>query len=213
MIAITEKLIPINTKRRPGLVLKGVYFLTAHDTANSGSTADGNVSYFINSANEMEASAHYFVDDKEIICAIPPEEKAWHVRYVSVKDNEIYGRDANDWALSIELCYGGAIDNQKAYQNYVELHAFLCKKYNINPEQRIVGHYALDPIRRNDPLTALKTVNKTWSDFIQDVSNLISKPDTNTNSVEVEKCRKELEENRNLLARMWKYIIELISKK
>lgn len=213
MIPITEKLIPSNTKRRSGQKLLGVSFLVSHDVGNPGTTAQGNANYFINSANEMEASAHYFVDDKNIICVIPEGEKSWHVRYVSPKDNEIYGKDANNWALGIELCYGGAIDNKKAYQNYVELHAYLCQKYSLNPEQNITGHFVLDPVRRNDPLEAFRVIGKTWFEYIRDVNDLIPKPNGNTSSAEAEKCKKELEENRNLLGRMWKYIIELMSAK
>ena len=212
MIQITQKLLPIS-KRRSGKKILGISWITSHNTGNINSTAQGNADYFIKSANETEASAHYFVDDKNIIQVIPDDERAWHVRYISPKDNEIYGKDANDWALGIELCYGGAIDNKKAYQNYVELHAYLCQKYNLNPEQNITGHYILDPTRRNDPLGAFKVIGKTWFEFIRDVNDLMPKPNENTNNAEVEKCKKELEENRNLLGRMWKYIIELLLKK
>ena len=206
---ITQKLLPIS-KRRSGQKLLGISFIVSHDTANPGSTAQGNVNYFINSANEMEASAHYFVDDKDIIQIIPDSEKSWHVRFISPKDNEIYGKDANDWALGIELCYGGNIDNKKAYQNYVELHAYLCKKYKLIPEKKVVGHYALDPIRRNDPLNAFSVIGKIWADFIQDINDIMPKEDKDK---EILNLKTELEVHRGLLKKMWKYIIALLSKK
>ena len=69
-----------------------VKFIVAHDTGNPGSTAQNNVSYYEKTNNETEASAHIFIDDKEIIECIPAltsnkPEKAWHVRYNQSQDN------------------------------------------------------------------------------------------------------------------------------
>ena len=161
----------MGTSRRSGAKLKSVRRLTAHDTGNPGSTAIQNVSYYIRSANEMSASAHIFVDDKEIICCIPLDEKAWGVRYNCTQDNILFGDDANDVSIQIELCYGGRIDNQKAYKNYVELMAFLCRQYSLNPLKNIDGHFQLDPARRTDPIGGLKEVGKDWDSFLKDVNN------------------------------------------
>ncbi len=49
----------------------GVRFIVAHDTGNPGSTAANNVSYYERSRNDQSASAHIFVDDKEILECIP----------------------------------------------------------------------------------------------------------------------------------------------
>lgn len=210
MIPITQKLLPVPSLRRSGQKLLGVSFICSHDTGNPGSTAQNNVNYFINSANEIEASAHYFVDDKDIICCVLANEKAWHVRYSVPKDNEIYGKDANDWALGIELCYGGNIDNLKAYQNYIELHAFLCQKYALDPQKHIVGHYTLDPTRRTDPLNAFKFINKTWANFIQDVVNLMPKPNLDDKDKEIMKCKKELEESKTTIQKLWVFILKYL---
>lgn len=175
MIEITTKLLPTNTKRRSGLKLARVAFLVAHDTANDGATALNNVNYYINSANEVNASAHFFVDDKQILNCIPENEKAWHVHYGAPLDNQLYDGDANDCALGIELCYStkGVFDSKKAYQNYVELFAYLCKKYSLDPMKHIIGHYRLDPTRRSDPINAFMKIGKTWEQFLQDVSNIL----------------------------------------
>lgn len=176
MLEITQKLIPTPSKRRSGQKVAGIAFLVAHDTGNDGSTALQNATYFINSANEIEASAHFFVDDKQIICTVPDTEKAWHVRYNVPQDNILFGKDANDWALGIELCFHSGnikVNNQLAYQNYIDLFAFLCKKYNLSPRQKIAGHYVLDPSRRTDPLNAFKYIGKTWDGFIDDVEKAV----------------------------------------
>lgn len=173
MIAIKTQLIPAQTQRRSGIKIAGVSFLCMHDTGNNGTTAQQNVNYFINSANEMQASAHYFVDDKQIICCVPETEKAWHVRYDVPKDNELFGKDANDWAIGIELCFDSNntnVKNIQAYTNYIDLTADLCFRYKLDPKKHIVGHYLLDPSRRTDPLNAFRYINKTWVDFVNDVS-------------------------------------------
>ena len=170
MINVTQKYIPINTKRRSGIKNLGIKFIVCHDTGNDGSTAIQNVDYYIKSANEMEASAHAFVDDLGIIECIPQDEKAWHVQYQSPVDNQIFGLESNDCSLGIELCFStkGILDSVKAYKNYVEYIVLLMKKYNLTID-KIVGHYTLDPSRRTDPVNAFMKIGKTWESFIQDV--------------------------------------------
>lgn len=170
---IITKLLPISL-RRSGLPIGPIKFIVCHDTGNTGSTAEGNIDYYIKTAQEMQASAHYFVDDKEIICCIPETEKAWHVRYISPIDNQMYMADANDDSLGIELCYGGGIDNLKAYQNYCALLASLCQKYSLDPMKQLVAHETLDPSRRTDPINAFNHTGKTWDQFLVDVSAIIS---------------------------------------
>lgn len=172
MIKITQKLIPAPSKRRSGDKIKGVKFIVAHDTGNDGSTALQNVNYFINSSNELSASAHTFIDDKDIIECVPLTEKAWHVRYNVPTDNTMFGVDSNDYAIGVELCYFSKDKERslKAYNNYVEYIAQKTLEYNLNPKTKIVGHYTLDPGRKTDPINAFKTFNKTWEDFIKDLS-------------------------------------------
>lgn len=178
MLSIKNDLIAAGTKRRSGTPNLGIKFIVAHDTGNPESTAQQNVNYYKNSANDVEASAHYFVDDKQIICCIPEDEKAWHVRKTVGIDKEIYGVLANDCAIAIELCYGDGIDENKAYQNYIELMADICKRYKLNPLKHIIGHYKLDPERRSDPINAFMTMEnkKIFLDFINDVNKLVVTP-------------------------------------
>ena len=178
---IIQKYLPPNTLRRPSLKLLGVKFGVAHDTGNLNSTAMQNVDYFIKSANETQASAHTFIDDVNIIECIPLDEKAYHVRRASEVDNSIYGVDAIDWALAVELCYFTDLERSKiAYKNYVEYWRTLCQKYELNPATAIIGHYKLDPIRRTDPLNAFKRIGVTWEQFIKDLAPVII-PNENLN--------------------------------
>jgi N-acetylmuramoyl-L-alanine amidase len=162
------------SKRRSGIKMDKVKFLVAHDTGNPGSTALQNVKYYENSRNEMSASAHIFVDDRQIIECIPflldKPEKAWHVVYNTPVDDQLFGDDANDVAGGIELCYGGKINNQEAYRKFVWVVAYACHVHAINPIKMITGHFILDPKRKTDPQASLKLVGKTMLNFIEDVA-------------------------------------------
>lgn len=182
----TKDYIQKGSQRRSGQKLKKVVFIVAHDTGNDSSTARGNVSYYKNSCNQMSASAHLFVDDLGVIECIPLDEKAWHVLYEKPKDNRLFGIDANDGAIGVELCYFSKDKKRslKAYENYVKLIANLCKKYNLNPHKHVVGHSLLDPGRKTDPENALKKINKTFNDLLNDIDKEM-KPKAATNK---EKC-------------------------
>lgn len=166
--------ITLGTKRRSGAKNLGVKFLVAHDTGNPNSTARQNVNYFKNSANEMSASAHTFIDDIDIIECVPLDEKAWHVWYSVPTDNTKYGCDANDCAIGIELCYfpSDKARTQKAYDNYVKYIVGLCNTYKLNPLTHISGHFQLDPARKTDPMNAFKIISKTYEQFLNDVKSL-----------------------------------------
>ncbi len=162
------------TKRRSGrLIAPGVKFIVAHDTGNPNSTANGNVRYYQNSVNEMSASAHLFVDDRDIIECIPAltgtPEKAWHVLYGAVADNNLYGYDANDTAIGVEYCFGTNINADEAYNRYVWVMAFICSKFHLDPRKAIVGHFFLDPLRKTDPVTGLARSRRTYEQLLRDV--------------------------------------------
>ncbi|MFC7371719.1 peptidoglycan-binding protein [Fictibacillus iocasae] len=160
---ITNMYIDSKWSQRPGGNRIPRYSV-AHDTGNPGSTARQNYRYF-NSQN-LSASAHVFIDDKEILVIIPLNEKAFHVRQnVS---------DGNDWAIGVELCWGGAIQFEEAYKRYVWFFAYMCRQYNWNPDLQIKGHFQLDPSRRTDPVNALKRYGKTYAGFIADVKKELS---------------------------------------
>lgn len=160
------------SKRRSGIKMDKVSFLVAHDTGNAGSTAMQNVKYYERSRDDQSASAHIFVDDRQIIECIPflleKPEKAWHVLYNVDTDNKMFGDDANDVAGGIELCFGGHINIAESYKRFVWLMAYACHVHNVSPKN-IVGHFQLDPKRKTDPQGALKRINKTMINLIEDI--------------------------------------------
>lgn len=174
---IRAKHLPVPSRRRPGTPCDTIRFIVVHDTGNPGSSANGNVDFYINTSHTVEkkASAHLFVDDKEIIECIPAlmgtPEKAWHVLYNRPKDNELFGADANDAAIGVEYCYGGRIDADKAYQKYVWVIAKLCFAFNLDPSRSVVGHFFLDPQRKTDPVTGLLQSRRTYEQLLVDIVN------------------------------------------
>lgn len=184
------------SKRASGKPIDKVRFLVAHDTGNEGSTARANVMYYERTKDDQSASAHIFVDSVEIIECIPAIEnpkKAWHVLYDVLTDDKRFGTNANDSAIGIELCYGGQVNNLEAYRKYVWILAYLCYKYKLNPLLDIVGHSELDPKRKTDPENALKHINKSLDDLLEDVQS------------ELEICKgSELNEMDELLKRIEK---------
>lgn len=181
MIEIKTQLLPNKSKRRSGLKMNGVRFVVLHDTGNPNSTAQNNVTYYTNSCNETEASAHIFVDDKEAIMCIPcldSPEKAWHVLYNKPYDNQIWGCDANDNAIGVELCYfpNDKTRSLKAYQNYIEIVAYLMDFHKIGV--KCSGHEQLDPQRKTDPSNALKYIGKTYNNLVSDITSEYNKLQT-----------------------------------
>lgn len=161
---------------RPGtrLVSGTPGFLVAHDTGNPGATADNHFDYFQTLVNRT-ASAQTFIDDKKILEIIPagtgpdPAEKALHVLYNVTTDNKLFGDDANDIALGVELCYGGKINTLEAYKRFAWYLAYCCDKWGLNPLTHIPSHKQLDPARKRDIDQALATIGKTLKDLLYDI--------------------------------------------
>lgn len=166
---------------RPAIRLKtgAPAFFVAHDTGNPGASAENHFNYF-NTQTAVSASAHVFIDDKDIIEIIPtgtgsdPAEKAWHVLYNVTTDNERFGYDSNDAALGVELCYGSNKKNSinfiEAYKRYVWYLAYCCDKWKKNPFVHIPSHRQLDPARKRDVDQALALYGKTLKDLLNDVA-------------------------------------------
>jgi N-acetylmuramoyl-L-alanine amidase len=161
---ITNQYIKKEFKQRPG-GNRTPRYVVAHDTGNPDSTAQQNFNYF--NSRQLEASAHVFIDDKQILIIIPLQEKAWHVR------SNI--SDANEWAIGVELCYGPSINFSEAYSRYVWFFAYLCEMYQWDPETQIKGHFQLDPKRRTDPLNSFHQHDKSFPFFIEDVKYELKK--------------------------------------
>ena len=183
--SIGTSYLPKGTKRRSGIKAAKIRFIVLHDVGNdgfnkitgrkNGTTAKGNINYYKNSANVESASAHTFIDDAEILECIPAvtgtPEKAWHVLYDKPRDNQLYGADANDAAIGVELCYypEDKARSQRAYEKYVWYCAYLAYYFKLDPAKCFVGHETLDPGRKSDPANGLKWTGKTTAQCMKDI--------------------------------------------
>lgn len=135
---------PISNSRQIGKrrKLSDIRYIIIHDTGNSspGADAEAHFKYLQNAIRY--GSAHYYLDDKQIIQTIGDSLVAWSIgdRWgYSNNPNRI--KDAtNSNSISIELCINSNIDKGKAYKNLVELTKNLMTKFKV-PAERVIRHF------------------------------------------------------------------------
>lgn len=162
-----------NKKARSGQQIKKVLFSVAHETSNNSADAYQHLKA-LNLGN-LDVCAHTYIDSGRILELIPLWEKAWHVQYIKPTDNRLFGDDANDAAIGVELCRTGNF--AEAYDRYVWYFAYLCKKFALDPQKHIVSHKTLDPQRRSDPESWLNPNGVTWANFISHVTDYFNRWD------------------------------------
>lgn len=156
---MTVDLLAENRYSRPGTELKNVKNVFVHYTANQGTTAAQNRSYFANLAEtrERSASAHFIIGyEGEIIQCIPLNEEAFAVK----------GR--NNDSVSIECCYlseDGAF-TPATYNSLIDLLAWLCGEYGLSA-QDILRHY--DEGGKKCPIYYVEHEDK-WEQLLEDVA-------------------------------------------
>lgn len=157
MLDIQQKIIKYNfTKGRTG-----VDYIVIHDTGNTNAGADAEAHYnYFGSANR-NASAHYFVDDHQIIQVIEDSNAAWHCGDGKGK----YGIK-NSNSIGVEICVNQDGDYDKAVSNAVELAATLLKKYNLSLD-RLKRHY--DASRKTCPASMAANNWTAWDMFVSAV--------------------------------------------
>ena len=163
---ITVNLLEQNRYSRPGTSLKKVKNIFVHYTANPGTSAEQNRSYFANLAEtgERSASAHFIIGyDGEIIQCIPLEEKAYAVK----------GR--NDDSVSIECCYlsEDGVFTPSTYNSLIELLSWLCEEYELSPAD-ILRHY--DEGGKKCPLYYVEHEDE-WEQLRNDVAQIMEDAD------------------------------------
>ena len=118
---------------------KDVKYLVIHYTGNDGDTARNNLNYFHEKV--VKASAHFFVDEKEVCCSVPWYHIAWHCG-TSGKYVHEDCRNAN--SIGIEICsrrnVNGYYFNNEAVRNAAQFTAQQMKNYNI-PLGNVIRHY------------------------------------------------------------------------
>ena len=158
----TEQYLTPNEYSRPETPLEEVNGIVIHYTANPGTTAQQNRSYFEGLAESKitKASSHFIVGlSGEIIQCIPMDE----IAYAS--------KERNVDTISIECC----IDNEEGrfseqtYDAVVKLTAWLVGKYNLEIDD-VIRHY--DVTGKNCPKYFVEH-ESAWVDFKIDVETYI----------------------------------------
>ncbi len=157
---INEKLVKYNFSSRKGSIIK---YIVIHDTGNTSNGADANAHYNYFNGGDRQSSAHYFVDDKQVLRIIKDNDKAWHCG----DGNGKYGI-TNENSIGIEMCINKDGNFDLTYKNTVQLVKHLMATYNIHIDN-VVRHY--DASRKICPHIWQKNNWDKWHMFKEDLVN------------------------------------------
>ena len=164
---MTEEYLTVNPYSRPGEKLPTVKSVFVHYTANAGTSAMQNRSYFENLGitGETSASAHFIIGyEGEIVQCLPLEEIGYAVK----------GRNYD--SVSIECCYleedGKFTD--ATYQSLLQLVSWLMGKYDLSIDD-VLRHY--DEGGKNCPKYYVEH-EEAWAQLKQDIADYIAENGT-----------------------------------
>ena len=161
---MTEAFLTQNPYSRPGIELPEVNSIFVHYTANQGTSASQNRSYFENLGitHETSASAHFIIGlEGEIIQCIPLEEIGYAVK------------KRNYDSVSIECCYekeNGEF-NEATYESLICLCAWLMNEYDLTIED-VLRHY--DAGGKKCPLYYVEN-EEEWQQLLNDLKQYVLK--------------------------------------
>lgn len=153
-----------NEYSRPQTKLSRVKGVVIHYTANPGTTAEGNRSYFesLSWKKTTKASSHYIIGlEGEILQCIPLTE----IAYASNQRNED--------TISIECCHPDETGkfSEETYTSLVDLVAALCREFDLE-EEDIIRHY--DVTQKKCPLYYVEHED-AWLKLREDIMASVSK--------------------------------------
>lgn len=126
--------------------IKELRALVLHWTANRApsATAINNRSYYNNGTSY--ASAHFNVDDSEIVQCLPLSEVGFHVgarRYTEFGEELREGYPSPNYTcIGVEMCVNTGADFEQTYLNTVQLFAELCMLTGLYVD-KITTHHAI----------------------------------------------------------------------
>ena len=159
---VEEDLLPVNDWSRPGTPLEKIDGVVIHYVGNPDTTAEANRNYFASlSTGELDtyASSHFIVGlEGEVIQCIPLTEMAYATP----------GR--NEDTIAIEVCHPDETGEFSAitYDRVVELTAWLCREFRLDPEEDVIRHY--DATEKLCPLYYVEHP-EAWDQFRSDVAD------------------------------------------
>ena len=158
---VEKDYLTVNPYSRPGEALDKIDGVVIHYVGNPGTTAHANRNYFESLSSGLEntyASSHFIVGlDGEVIQCVPLTE----VAYASNTRNED--------TVSIEVCHPDETGqfSPVTYARTVELTAWLCREFRLDPETDVIRHY--DVTGKICPKYYVDNP-EAWDDFRADVA-------------------------------------------
>ena len=153
--------IPVNEWSRPGTPLEDINAVVIHYVGNPGTTARANRNYFASLSSGEEgtyASSHFVVGlEGEVVQCVPLTE----IAYAS------NGRNGD--TVSIEVCHPDETGefSSVTYGRCVELTAWLCREFKLDPEKDVIRHY--DVTGKECPRYYVENPD-AWEQFKADVA-------------------------------------------
>ena len=132
---VEKDYLTVNPYSRPGDALEKINGVVIHYVGNPGTTAHANRNYFQSLSSGREntyASSHFIVGlDGEVIQCVPLTE----IAYAS--------NTRNGDTVSVEVCHPDETGefSPVTYDRTVELTAWLCRAFELDPETDVIRHY------------------------------------------------------------------------
>lgn len=150
-----------SSKRRN---VKDIKFIVIHDTANTSRGANAMAHYkYLNHAQRY-GSAHYYVDDTQIIQTIGDSRIAWAVGDTWASQYRTRSDVTNENSLSVEMCINSDGNYQKTWSNTVELVKNLLLRF---PQCIVIRHF--DATGKPCPSYMRKNDWDLWYQFLRDI--------------------------------------------
>ena len=161
MLPIQQRLTPYNYT---AMTSRDIKYIVVH-YVGAISTAKNNADYYAN--NKLQASAHYFVDEKSIWQSVKDKDRAWHCGggLQGQNGHKFHGVCTNSNSIGIEMCVKKTSSGEwyfepETVKNTVDLVKHLMDKHNI-PIENVIRHY--DVTGKNCPAPYVNEDN--WRDF------------------------------------------------
>lgn len=158
---VTRELLTVNQWSRPGTPLEKIDGVVIHYVGNPGTSAEANRNYFeslSSGADGVYASSHFIVGlEGEVLECVPLTE----IAYAS--------NSRNQDTVSIEVCHPDETGefSTVTYGRVVELTAWLCREFHLDPETDVIRHY--DVTGKDCPRYYVENP-EAWERLLLDVS-------------------------------------------
>jgi len=183
-----------------------IKYIVIHYTANKGDTAANNCKYF--QSGGRAASAHYFIDKKEVCQSVADNDTAWSV-------GGTYGGTVitNSNSLSIELC-DFQTENLDVLKVAIPFIQSKMAEYKV-PLERVVRHWDVGSkanggkVQKQCPLPYVGVSNHKWEGF----KNLLVNSSFDLNKEEKEEDEMIIYESIEQVPEWGRYVAELDIRK